>query len=222
MYPNATNAPIVVDGVANFRSTEGYRARNGVVRAGRLFRSGSLQAITETGQEAVTGLGVRTLVDLRTDAERSGWPDRVWPGVRVLGCPILDDDQESAESDTMLDIYRGIIREHSGQLASAVRAVMDAGDDGVVVHCYAGTDRTGLVVAIALLAVGVDHGTVVSDYVASHSDIGDQRSATDLMTGALTELDRLYGGAAGLLIAGGFTGEDLERLHAVLVDTDPR
>ncbi|WP_446665302.1 tyrosine-protein phosphatase [Flexivirga sp. B27] len=217
-----SNSPTVVDGVANFRSTEGLPAGNGVVRAGRLFRSGSLQAITETGQRTVTDLGVRAVVDLRTDAERSGWPDRVWEGVRVIGCPILDDEQESpvtdTVTDTMADIYRSIIRDRSGQLAAAVRVAMDNSGDGVIVHCYAGTDRTGLVVAIALLAVGVDRDAVIEDYAASHPDVDGRRSATELMTGALTELDRTYGGAAGLLTAGGFTREDLQRLHEWLID----
>ncbi|MFP3381581.1 tyrosine-protein phosphatase, partial [Bacillus sp. SIMBA_069] len=60
---------------------------------------------------------------------------------------------------------------HGTQLATAVRLIADSGEDPVLVHCTAGKDRTGLVVALALLAAGVDREDVVADYAQTADNL---------------------------------------------------
>ena len=53
--------------------------------------------------------------------------------------------------------------------AAAVGAIADAPPGAVLVHCAAGKDRTGLVVGLALSAVGAEPEVVAGDYALTES-----------------------------------------------------
>ncbi|MGI8665766.1 MAG: tyrosine-protein phosphatase, partial [Jatrophihabitans sp.] len=108
-----------------------------------------------------------------------------------------------------------------------------------VVHCAAGKDRTGMVVALALSIAGVDRPVIAADYELSQSRIEailDQLSRNELYGTAVTRpeqippasaevllavfeaIDAEHGGVPAWLGAQGWTGADTERLRAKLVD----
>jgi protein tyrosine/serine phosphatase len=109
-----------------------------------------------------------------------------------------------------------------------------------VVHCAAGKDRTGVVVALALAVAGVGHDEIVTDYAmtaevidalvaklaASPTYAGDMESRdvashtprAETMDRLLTLLDERHGGAAGWLAAHGFGADEQGLLRARLRD----
>jgi protein-tyrosine phosphatase len=165
---------IPVVGTYNFRDVGGYPTDGGVTRAAKLFRSDALHSIGEDGKAQLRELGVKFIVDLRDDAEVEALPDDLdGLDVEVLRLPVFEGSGTSQATigGTLTDLYAKIVLQHTGVVAEALKEIADTGDAGVIVHCTAGKDRTGIVVALALLAVGVDRPTVVADYAATQVNL---------------------------------------------------
>lgn len=63
--------------------------------------------------------------------------------------------------------YLGYLRHASANIVESLRAIASRSDGATLVHCAAGKDRTGMVIALALLAAGVRREDVVADYSRS-------------------------------------------------------
>jgi protein-tyrosine phosphatase len=136
--------------------------------------------------------------------------------------------------------YLGYLGDRSGAVVDALRALATADGGASVVHCAAGKDRTGVVVALALVVAGVGHDEIVADYAmtadvidalvaklaASPTYAGDMESRdvashtprAETMDRVLTLLDERHGGAVGWLEAHGFGAEEQAALRARLRD----
>lgn len=125
-----------------------------------VVRAGSLDALTLDGETDLRDLGVALILDLRERAE-SGPRDH---GIPVRQVPLYGSEPPVA--GRLEDIYETLLRGRGGALAEAV-AVLANAERGVLVHCTAGKDRTGLVVALAQLVGGADEADVVADYALS-------------------------------------------------------
>ncbi|HCU96312.1 MAG TPA: hypothetical protein DHU96_27770 [Actinobacteria bacterium] len=117
-------------------------------------------------------------------------------------------------------------------------AIHGEGFDAIV-HCAAGKDRTGVVVALALSAVGVRQQAVIADYAASGDRLGpllgrlrrsptyssdvnskparSQRPRPETMAAFLEQMDSRYSGAARWLTDHDFSQDDLRLLRAKLL-----
>jgi len=61
-----------------------------------------------------------------------------------------------------------MLQDAQQRIGAAVAAVADApADHGVVIHCFAGKDRTGLVAALLLSLAGVPDEDIAADYAES-------------------------------------------------------
>jgi protein-tyrosine phosphatase len=120
---------------------------------------------------ALQGLGIGVVVDLRSNLElgQDHAPNPL-PGARLVHVPIHGGSRSSLLDETLPSLeslYRHVLVDNGAQLTRAVRAVAGAGPTPVLVNCTAGKDRTGLVIALALEAVGVLRDAVVADYTQS-------------------------------------------------------
>ena len=128
--------------------------------------------------------------------------------------------------------------EHYAQnVAAAVRAVADAPEGGVVIHCAGGKDRTGLVTAFLLHLSGVATEEIARDYALSEerlrarhdkwiaeAETEEERerlkrmaqTPADSIKGVFSELDRRYGSVEGYLRHGGLSNDELARARARL------
>jgi len=171
---DSTAQRIPVDGTYNFRDVGGYPAEGGVTRRGKLYRADALGRLGETGRAALRELGIRIVIDLRDDFEVESLPDDLdGLDVEVLRLPVFEGSGASASTvgATIVHLYDKIVFQHTDVIVRALREIADTREEPVVVHCTAGKDRTGIVVALALLAVGVDRGTVVSDYALTEANL---------------------------------------------------
>jgi protein tyrosine/serine phosphatase len=142
--------------------------------------------------------------------------------------------------DVRCGYYLGYLEDRPDQVAGALRSIVQA-PGAALVNCAAGKDRTGVVVALALTAVGVVREAVVADYAASAerieaildrlrasrtyaADVSSRPDAVaadaprpETMAAFLDQLDVRYGGAAGWLAEHGFGPDDVGALRAKLL-----
>ncbi|SIN71053.1 tyrosine-protein phosphatase [Agromyces cerinus] len=172
-----TSTRIPVPGTYNFRDVGGLPAATGTVRDGVLYRSDGLARLGEAGQERLRDLGVGIVIDLRDEREVAGMPDDLGDlDVEVLRLPVFEGSgaSQGMAGISLEALYERIVTQHTSVVVDALREISTAGDRAVVVHCTAGKDRTGIVIALALLAVGVDRESVVADYASTEANLAGE------------------------------------------------
>ncbi|AMB58056.1 tyrosine-protein phosphatase [Microterricola viridarii] len=235
---------IPVAGTFNFRDVGGYPAPGGVIRSGKLFRSDGLSKLGDAGKGDLLRLGVHRVIDLRDDFEASMMPDDLdGTGIETVRLPVFEGSGASqGEANVTLEaLYEKILEQHSDVVVTALRDIADS-DGGVLVHCTAGKDRTGVVVALALLVAGVERGIVLADYARSADNLDGEwldgmlalmaehgvpetpalrtlmgGSPPEVLDAALQNIEQKHGSITQYLLDSGMTQNDLDRLRAVLL-----
>lgn len=236
-----------VGATTNFRDLGGVPTADGrVIGRGRIYRAEALvlpgasttcSIWDETHADAYQALGIRTILDLRSAAEQARAPS-AWPvatGAEHVAIPI----EEGGEGDTdyvrqirerrrttfsvaeMIGYYGLVLRNRPAEFGAALRVITHAGRLPVLVHCAAGKDRTGLLVALLLETLRVPRQVVVAEYaltgilrpnrVAAYAHLfGDSGvniadiavlfdAPADVMAGALAGLDAEFGSVPAYL-----------------------
>jgi len=181
------------DACLNVRDLGDFPTHGGAeTRWGALIRADTLCRLTPAGCKALVAHGVRTIVDLRFPEEiaRLAHPFRnpvtAHNGVQYLNVPITTGRDPVRDAEVLaafatvqspVESYQLELDANPKGLARIATAVAQAPVGGVVVHCHAGKDRTGIVVALLLSLVGVADDLIADDYALS-------------MVGLQSELDR--------------------------------
>jgi protein tyrosine/serine phosphatase len=252
---------IELENAVNVRDVGGLPAGDGTTtRRGRLVRSDNLQDLSPADVDRlVEQLGVTTVIDLRSAAEvvsEGPGPLKALASVEHRHLSLIPEAGDMTDvakdalamnraravdrdpDDVPTAFYIGYLEDRPDSVVGALRAVADAPGTAVV-HCAAGKDRTGVVVALALSAVGVPRAEVIADYVATGERIEQildrlRSSPTyakdvdnipahehdprpEIMAKFLAHLDENHGGPLGWLATHGFTSSDVERLRAKLL-----
>lgn len=256
---------IAPEGTHNFRDTAGMPlSTGGTTASGVLYRSDALSALTPAGLEQLAASDIDVIIDFRTPMEQSMSPDRL-PTTRPIqlmtlgvlegamtgmassvlkGAAASGDQAAAAEAiaaalaqlPSLGDLYISMLQHGASSFAEAARTVATT-ERGVLVHCTAGKDRTGVAVALILEAVGVERDAIVADYAVSESNLAgpwtdrmfamlqgmglprtealDQLVAAtppEAIRTALSWVHSEHGGAIGYLRSGGLTDAELDAL----------
>jgi protein tyrosine/serine phosphatase len=191
------------DGCLNVRDLGGHRTSDGAETCfGQIVRADSVRELTDDGWRTAVEYGVRTVVDLRMDAELEADPPAELP-VDVLHFPFLREDEEAfAEveaasaaapdnASATRDVYLVFLERFRANVAAAFAAVARAPEGAVVVHCMGGKDRTGLLVALLLHAAGVDDEQIASDYAVSEERLRPRSEVWLAEAGTEAERERI-------------------------------
>ncbi|HLU46286.1 MAG TPA: tyrosine-protein phosphatase [Natronosporangium sp.] len=107
-----------------------------------------------------------TVIDLRDHGEKAE-PHPYRHTSRVVDLPLLAGSVRAPQTlaNGLAALYTHLLHTPTtaSLLVAAVQTIAEA-DGGVLVHCTAGKDRTGVTVAIALRLVGIDHDAIIADY----------------------------------------------------------
>jgi protein-tyrosine phosphatase len=228
----------------NFRDIGGCQTPSGSVRPGVLLRSNALVGLTESERAMLTGLGIRTAVDLREEGERDAEPTNLAAaGLTVHEVPLIGSDAGMLTID-LLAFNEWLLQERGDRLAMVVGLLSEPGALPGVYFCSTGKDRTGIVSALILSAIGVGDDAIARDYAISESRLPDgypERAVERALAGGLSPelaeeyrasalgspasviLDTLgvvkreYGGATAYLAAHGLDRADVDRLRQALI-----
>jgi protein-tyrosine phosphatase len=236
------------DACYNIRDVGGYPTTDGrQTRWGALVRADNLCRLTAQGQSALVAYGVRTIVDLRSpnELEESPHPFAAAPNPSIAyrNLPLLDSS-DAALQEAMkaagsaaknLLVWCQFSRSN---LARIVSAVAEAENGGVLIHCHAGKDRTGFVVAVLLALAEVTPEAIAEDYALSdtylqpifedilrkaepekHEQImQSMASRADAMLTLLSFIEAEHGGIRPYLLDSGVHPRRLERVRERLRD----
>ncbi|MEU6352720.1 tyrosine-protein phosphatase [Streptomyces sp. NPDC047072] len=111
----------------------------------------------------------------------------------------------------MPDAYRTMVDDNQRQITDVLVQLGDAPPGPLAVHCSAGRDRTGVLVALALSVAGVPPDAIAADYALTAGCSGD----TILRT--LAHLDTQHGGVRAYLVKGGASHAQLGRVRGRLL-----
>jgi protein tyrosine/serine phosphatase len=244
---------LVWDGCLNVRELGGLPTIDGgETRLGAVVRADNVRQLTVAGWQTLVEHGVRTVVDLRSDHELLADPPADVP-VEVRHVPMMQASQNEwqeieADIDAAVaaapdvptatrDVYLIFLVRFKTNMAACVRAVIDAPEGGVVIHCAGGKDRTGLLSAFLLHAAGVSASDIAADYAMSEERLRPRHEAwfaaaeteEELdrlrrvsqtpyasMLGVLAALEQQYGSVEGYLSSAGLTDDELDRTRARL------
>ena len=260
---------IELAGAANVRDLGGLPTDDArQVQADRLIRADNLQGLTDSDvRSLVDDHGVRAVADLRTGAEvdsEGPGPMTREPLVTVEHLSLFPEagrNTDAAALDESADIvlpwqnrdrdlsddsrrgasavYLGYLDDRADSVIAALRLIAHTAG-AALVHCAAGKDRTGVVVAIALAAVGVTREAIVADYALSgerieaifarlsgsrtyradlvDQDIDKHRTRPETMQRLLAGIDERFGGVDDWLRKHGWTDADAAALRSHLLD----
>lgn len=158
-------------GTYNFRDIGGYTTESGqTVRWRRVFRSDAIHALTDEDMQQIRPLGIRTILDLRSQRERdatgTGSIHDV-PGIRVVHIPfgrLGEEADPNYVQPSLPDLYSGIVAEASQSIGTVLNTLAEPDAQPAVIHCAAGKDRTGVSIAVLLGILGVPRETILEDY----------------------------------------------------------
>lgn len=188
---------ISMEGLVNFRDLGGYLTADGRrTKWGKLLRSAAHDTITDKDMAFLQEIGLKTVVDYRSNFEEADHPDKEIAGVQYLhlrpfqtpnATNILDTGQyqmKTAEDAVAMltDTNRLLANNENcnGVYRQLVLLVLDEAQVPLVQHCTAGKDRVGVGSATLLLALGVPRETILADYLLSNEN---SLSASKLGTG---------------------------------------
>jgi protein-tyrosine phosphatase len=170
---------LVLEGAFNARDLGGFRTRDGhQTRWRRIFRSAHLHRLTPNDIARIQELGVRTVCDLRSADEIS------WTGIGPLfeggmvthvHHPFFGESVRNYNDRRPTDIeerrahwhergYESVLEMAGPTIADMFALLADIEQYPLFVHCVAGKDRTGVLSALILRALGVDDQDIIDDY----------------------------------------------------------
>ena len=180
-YQSEEHRKILLDGTSNTRELGGYKTKDGKsLKWGVLYRSDKLSELTDPDQKYLTQLGIKTVIDFRSEEEKQNEPDQVPSNLKYIEMPIeadgairpkveaiLKGDLNEDVGAILIETNKEFISDFSGVFKSFIESLVE-NQEPTLFHCTAGKDRAGFAAALVLLAVGVPEEIVIEDYMKTN------------------------------------------------------
>jgi protein-tyrosine phosphatase len=233
---------VALENALNFRDVGGYETSSGGrLRWRMLFRAASLSELSAADVATLRALGLTTVIDLRSrdEVESDRFPVSELP-VGFHHLPLveqaIDPSRQEVTTGRLVERYCEIAELGTPSIARAFALLAERETYPAVVHCLAGKDRTGILIALVLSVLGVSDQTVFADYALSAAAMAvfkERRARPGLtdsednelfsalpgtMAGLFERLRADHGSAEAFVRHTGVTAAQIERLREALVD----
>jgi protein-tyrosine phosphatase len=192
-----SNRSIDMDNILNFRDLGGYfTADEKQLRWGKIYRSGHLSNSNLFDQDKLKRLGIKTIIDFRTEEDRKAHP--YFTNITKVNIPIIPGDiysikdkliaERFSRSETIIymqEAYKEMLENDAEQFADMFDVLLDANNYPVLFTSFLGKDRTGIASALLLYALGVPEYVIEEDYLASNQYIDPKKTFS--FSGSLPE-----------------------------------
>lgn len=179
---------IALNGPLNFRDIGGYQTESGQqVKWNKIYRSDSLSRLSVRDKVTLFKRKISVDCDLRSEYEKNAAPDSLWAGVKFVDVPLYSNNLHEDKASNKLyrffhhlpelqdnfigRIYQNtLLNTHSQkEFAKVFEELLTLPEEeGLVYHCSAGKDRTGMMTALILMALGVPDDTIARDYLLTN------------------------------------------------------
>jgi protein-tyrosine phosphatase len=198
-----------LDAVNNFRDFGGWRTDGGGrVATGRLFRSAHHARATAADVDRIAGLGIATVADLRHVSEQKAQPS-AWAGKLAFDMIAAADGEGESEgeaphrlafrkSDFSPDAMRAFMTAHYALIPYEPQHIalfgryfdaLSTRDGGMLIHCAAGKDRTGILAGLTHHVLGVHPDDAMDDYLLTNAAGNIDRRLTPVRR----RMEKIYG-----------------------------
>ncbi len=186
------------ENIHNIRDLGGLTTQDGrKIAAARLIRSANPGLATSADMMRLKRYDFDAVIDFRSISEKQSseqsfgevfnWiadPIQVGNLSQETVLPMLKAGSVDHSHSFMMDVYRDFPVHYQTQYQRFLRRAEQ--NQNMMYHCTAGKDRTGFASLLLLTALGVDHATIVADYLESN------RSNTANNTQVLAQVEK-YG-----------------------------
>lgn len=178
-YMTSEERLIALDKMTNTRDLGGYETQEGYyTKSNHYIRASSPANATEGDLEKLYDYGVRVTIDLRSDFEKEAQPSpfKDYRDVENIEINLMDDavvkvvPSEVKEYKDLGGVYIYMLEAHQKQIKAVFDVFKDHLYEGVLFHCSAGKDRTGIIAALLLELAGCYDHDIVKDYSESYAN----------------------------------------------------
>lgn len=170
---------LIWDGCYNIRDLGGFALANGGYTKWKvLIRADSIHKLTEKGYRQLLEYGVRSIIDLRTPTEldhSSSLPffEKRMYDLHYINISLFSNIEHELPHLKLspffpLNIYQTLLHRSSHIIKRILHSIAHAPQGSVIIHCEAGRDRTGFIVALILSLFEVSPRLIATDYVMSN------------------------------------------------------
>lgn len=176
------NRILPVKGGYNFRDLGTIPTKCGkTVKRNLLFRTDELSNLLPEDLDLLAKLNIETVVDFRTDYERAQSVDKVPSTCKnQIHLDIIAANMDAFMAEIkkgitdfkplLLGFYRDLVLDTNAikEYATFFQILQKPENDGIIFHCTAGKDRTGVAAALILESLNVDWKYIEADYLLSN------------------------------------------------------
>lgn len=220
---------VPLDGARNTRDLGGYTTADGKrVKGGKVYRSGTLAALTATGVSQLNALNVKWSFDLRDDAERYLWGKNKVGSAKPWLAPVGNDAEDNPYgapvagqvTDSTLAEFRSYVTASSNVISvgSVLRMLALPGGLPLIYSCDSGSLRSGWTAAVLMTVLGVPRPQIDSEFLLSNGVLGGQYLFPAYLDAAFTKVNEIYGDWATFVQIGlGLDATDVATIKANLL-----
>lgn len=172
---------LAIQGTYNIRDLGGISVSDGrSIKPNVVLRSGNLDKLPPTSQQVLIDYGVKTIIDLRDEWEVEHYPNIFehseqvqYHNLPLIGDKLSNDETWKSETKNYTDLaelYINYIEGCKTQIGKIISTLSES-QSATIIHCHAGKDRTGIILALVLELIGVSDDDIAGDYALSRENI---------------------------------------------------
>jgi len=179
--------------LTNFRDFGGYYNEDNLqTQWGKLYRSSSLNYAMTTDLKFLDALDIKTVIDLRSDKERLKRPYK-YAAKQTFNLPLRENptiifgdkilSKQMKKNDVLIaqqDNLFFVMENNADHFEQMFDILTDKANYPIVISAELGKDKTGIVSALILTALGVDREQIISDFLLSNELINYDLFVPDL------------------------------------------